>query len=69
LSPEAPHTKLNDAWVYHCICCGRERRESEAEVWARSGMEPMTVERARVSAEIRAEQGEKRRRRRVRKVA
>jgi hypothetical protein len=43
--------------------------ETEAEVWVRCGMEPRSVERARVSAEIRAEQGEKRRRRRVRKVA
>jgi DNA-directed RNA polymerase subunit RPC12/RpoP len=69
LSAEAPHTHPSDAWVYACVNCSRTRMETEAEVWVRCGMEPRSVERARVSAEIRAEQGEKRRRRRVRKVA
>ena len=51
------------------MSCGRERVETDGEVWARSGMESKDAERERVSAEIRMEQREKRARRRVRKVA
>ena len=65
LEPEAPNTQVNDRWVYRCVACGRARTETDDEVFLRTGRESVNVLKARASAEIRLEQSEKRRRRKV----
>ena len=69
LEPEAPNTANNDRWVYRCVACGRARTETDGEVFLRTGRESVNVLKAWASAEIRLEQSEKRRRRKVRVTA